>query len=84
MTTTTAFHPNIRDTHRQRDVVVNVLLFRTTHTKHLDSALNDTMRITTGCMHPTETTFLPVLAGITPLDVRRGARVATIIATAKF
>ena len=28
--------------------------------------LNDSMRIITGCMRPTETTFLPVLAGIVP------------------
>ena len=39
---------------------------RSTHTRKLDVALNDTMRIITGCMRPTETTFLPVLAGITP------------------
>ena len=46
---------------------------RSTHTNKLDVALNDTMRIITGCMRPTETTFLPVLAGI-----RREARVAKI------
>ena len=43
---------------------------RSTHTRKLDVALNDTMRIITGCMRPTETTFLPVLAGITPPDIR--------------
>ena len=56
---------------------------RSTHTRKLDVALNDTMRIITGCMRPTETTFLPVLAGITPLDIRREACVARITATAK-
>ena len=56
---------------------------RSTHTKKLDVAQNDTMRIITGCMRPTETTFLPVLAGITPPDIRREARVAKITATAK-
>ena len=40
-------------------------------------------RIITGCMRPTETTFLPVLAGITPPDIRREARVAKLTATAK-
>ena len=45
--------------------------------------MNDTMLIITGCMHPTETTFLPVLAGITPTDIRREARVAKITTTAK-
>ena len=154
-TTTTAFHLNNRDTHRQLDVVVNgaplpnnnnpvylgVTLDRSltykkhlkslqskvnarngllrclagsswgaytstlrtgalalvysaaeyaspawcssTHTRKLDVALNDTMRIITGCMRLTETTFLPVLAGITPPDIRRDARVAEIAATAK-
>ena len=56
---------------------------RSTHTRKRDVALNDTMRIITGCMRPTETTFLPVLAGITPPDIRREARVARITATAK-
>ena len=36
---------------------------RSTHTRKLDVALDDTMRIITGCMRPTETTFLPVLTG---------------------
>ena len=53
---------------------------RSTHTNKLDVALNDTMRIITGCMRPTETTFLPVLAGITPPDIRREACVANITA----
>ena len=56
---------------------------RSAHTRKLDVALNDTMRIITGCMRPTETTFLPVLAGITPLDIRREACVARITATAE-
>ena len=56
---------------------------RSTHTRKLDVALNDTMRIITGCMRPTETTFLPVLAGIMPPDIRREARVAKLTVTAK-
>ena len=56
---------------------------RSTHTKKLDVALNDSMRIISGCMRPTETTFLPVLAGITPPDIRREVRVAKLTATAK-
>ena len=51
--------------------------------KKLDVALNDSMRIISGCMRPTETTFLPVLAGITPADIRREARVAKLTETAK-
>ena len=57
--------------------------WHSTHTKKLDVALNDTMRIITGSMRPTETTFLPVLLGITPPDIRREARVEKTIATAK-
>ena len=56
---------------------------RSTHTRKLDVALNDTMRIITGCMRPTETTFLPVLAGIMPPDIRREARVAKLTVTTK-
>ena len=33
------------------------------------------------CMRPSDTTFLPVLAGITPPDIRREARVAKITTT---
>ena len=44
--------------------------------------INDSMRIIFGCMRPTETTFLPVLAGITPPDIRREARVAKLTETA--
>ena len=36
------------------------------------------MRIITGCMRPTETTFLPVLAGIVPPDIRRESQVARL------
>ena len=58
---------------------------RSTQTKKLDVlvAQNDNMRIITGCMRPTETTFLPVPAGITPPDIRREARVAKITTAAK-
>ena len=54
-----------------------------THTRKPDVALNGTMRIITGCMRPTETTFLSLLAGITPPDIRREARVAKLTVTAK-
>ena len=40
------------------------------------------MRIITGCMRPTDTTFLHVLAGTTPPDISREARVAKPTATA--
>ena len=41
------------------------------------------MRIITGCVHPTETMSMPVLAGITPPDIRREARVAKITEATK-
>ena len=41
------------------------------HTRKQDVALNGNMQIITGCMRPTETTFLPVMAGITPTNIRR-------------
>ena len=44
---------------------------RSTHTNKLDHALNDTMRLITGCLRPTPTDLLPVLAGIAPPRLRR-------------
>ena len=44
---------------------------RSTHTKKLDTALNDTLRIITGCLRPTPTEFLPVLSGIAPATLCR-------------
>ena len=50
---------------------------------HLSAAAKSTLRSWTECMRPTETTFLPVLTGTTPPDIRREARVAKLTATAK-
>ena len=44
---------------------------RSTHAKKLDSTLNETCRMITGCLKPTNTNILPVLAGIAPSDIRR-------------
>ena len=44
---------------------------RSTHTRKLDCALNDTLRLITGCLRPTPTDLLPVLAGIAPPRLRR-------------
>ena len=41
---------------------------RSTHAKKLDATLNETCRMITGCLTPTNTNSLPVLAGITPSD----------------
>ena len=44
---------------------------RGTHTRHIDGILNDFLRIVTGCLRPTPTKDLPVLAGIQPAELRR-------------
>ena len=44
---------------------------RSTHAKKLDATLNETFRMITGCLKPTNTNSLPVLAGIAPSDIRR-------------
>ena len=44
---------------------------RSTHTRLIDSILNDALRIVTGRLHPTSTEDLPVLAGINPAELRR-------------
>ena len=37
---------------------------RSAHTRLIDSVLNDALRIVTGCLRPTPTDYLPILAGI--------------------
>ena len=44
---------------------------RSAHTRLIDSVLNDTLRIVTGCLRPTPTDHLPVLSGIQPAEVRQ-------------
>ena len=44
---------------------------RTTQAKKLDATLNETCRMITGCLKPTNTNSLTVLAGIVPSDMRR-------------
>ena len=44
---------------------------RSTHTRELDTALNDPLRIISGCLRPTPTEFLPVLSGIAPATLHR-------------
>ena len=46
---------------------------RSSHIRKVDSQLNSTMRQITGCLRPTETQWLPVLANIAPPDLRRKA-----------
>ena len=44
---------------------------RSAHTRLIDSALNDALRIVTGCLRLTPTNHLPVLSGIQPAELRR-------------
>ena len=44
---------------------------RSAHTRLIDSVLNHALRIVTGCLCPTPTDYLPVLAGIQPAELRR-------------
>ena len=44
---------------------------RSAHIRLIDSVLNDTVRIVTGCLRPTPTDHLPVLSGIQPAELRR-------------
>ena len=47
------------------------VLCRSKHTRLIDSILDDALRIVTGCLRPTPTENLPVLAGIQPAELRR-------------
>ena len=42
---------------------------RSAHTRLIDSVLNDTLRIVTGCLRSTPTDHLPVLSGIQPAEL---------------
>jgi len=41
------------------------------HIRLIDSAINDALRILTGCLRPTSADNLPILAGIQPAELRR-------------
>ena len=46
---------------------------RSAHTKHIDVRSNESMRVITGCLRSTPSSFLPILSGITPSETRRSA-----------
>ena len=46
---------------------------RSPHTGKVDAAINNSLRIITGCLKPTPAFYLPVLAGIAPAGLRREA-----------
>ncbi|CAI6369208.1 unnamed protein product [Macrosiphum euphorbiae] len=41
------------------------------HTKHVDTALNETCRVITGCLKPTPLKYIYPLSGIAPPRIRR-------------
>ena len=43
---------------------------RNAHTRLIDNALNDALRIVTGCLRPTPTDHLPILPGIQSAELR--------------
>ena len=44
---------------------------RSAHTQLIDPAINDALRIVSGCLRPTPADNLPILAGIQPAELRR-------------
>jgi len=44
---------------------------RSAHTRLIEPAINDALRIVTGCLRPTPVDNLPILAGIQPAELRR-------------
>jgi len=44
---------------------------RSAHTRLIDPAINDALRIVTGCLRPTPVDNLPMFAGIQPGELRR-------------
>ena len=51
---------------------------RSTRTRLIDSILNHALRIVTGCLRPTPTKDLPVLAGIQPAELRRSGAILSL------
>ena len=51
---------------------------RSTHTKKLDSTLNDALRTVSGCLRATPANQLPILTGIAPPTLRREASVLAL------
>ena len=48
---------------------------RSTHRKLVDTTLNETCRLITGCIHPTATLDLYALSGIAPREIRRSVHI---------
>ena len=55
---------------------------RTAHTRLIDLVINNAMRIVTGCLLPTPTDYLTVLAGIPPAELHRRQATLTLASRA--
>jgi len=44
---------------------------RSAHTRLIDPAINNALRIVTGCLRPSPADDLPILAGVQPAELRR-------------
>ena len=51
---------------------------RRAHTRLIDPVINNALRIVTGCLLPTPTNYLTVLAGIPPAELRRRQATLTL------
>jgi len=51
---------------------------RSAHTCLIDPAINNALRIVTGCLRPTPVDNLPILAGIQPAELRRNGATLSI------
>ena len=56
---------------------------RSTHAKKLNATLNETCRMITGCLKPTNTNSLPILAGIAPSVVLLNKALCYVIGVKK-
>ena len=56
---------------------------RSAHTRLIDKPINDALRIVTGCLRPTPTDNLYVLAGIQPSELRRKQAVLSLACRAQ-
>jgi len=52
---------------------------RSAHTCLIASAINDALRIMTGCLRPTPADNLPILAGIQPVEFRRNGVILSVV-----
>jgi len=55
---------------------------RSAHTRLIDPAINDALRIVIGCLRPTPADNLPILVGIEPAELRRSGATLSLARSA--